>query len=422
MDGPINYNIDVKNPFQEYVKGLQLGAAAKQIQAQQAQEIQMQADIQDLSKNPTADGILKTMLKYPSLKEAYAPAYNALSAKDQQAMINKISPVFYALQSGNNAAALGAVQQQIDAAKNSGMEKDAADAQRIFDMIKTDPNRAKLETGAAFAATAPDQYNKVAESLRQEAIAPYQQQKAVADASKAQTDAFYANDKNFMDIANTQNQINVRNQGQVTNEQRLALQQQVGNSTIDKNTASINTAQANLAKIQAEQARAKADEKIQGQQALAQSQSAIEVFDKLTAMADKQPGLSLFGGAGNTTGGVMGRIPDILPKTIEFQSLLDLAKDKVFLNNISLMTGKGAISDAEGKALKNALVNLSSTQSSKVLSENFKIAKNYLTKMQAGIKERYGITEEATSPTATNKLVFVRGPDGKIIQQPAGAK
>jgi hypothetical protein len=250
MEGPINYNIDVKNPFQEYVKGLQLGAAAKQIQAQQLQEAQMQTDIQDLSRNPTADGILKTMLKYPSLKDAYAPAYSALSTKDQQSMVNKISPVFYALQSNNTPAALGAVQQQMDAAKNSGMDKEAADAQRIMDLIKTDPNRAKLEIGGAYAAVAPDHFAKVAESLRQEAVAPYQQQKVMADANKAQIDAVYAPSKNAADLANTQNQIDVRNQGQLTNEQRLALQQDLGESTKGKNAAATDLAKANLAKIQ----------------------------------------------------------------------------------------------------------------------------------------------------------------------------
>lgn len=422
MDGPINYNIDVKNPFQEYVKGLQLGAAAKQIQAQQAQEAQMQMDIQDLSKNPTADGILQTMLKYPSLKDAYAPAYNALSAKDQQAMINKISPVFYALQSGNNAAALGAVQQQIEAAKNSGMEKDAADAQRIFDMIKTDPNRAKLETGAAFAATAPDQYNKVAESLRQEAVAPYQQQEASAKATKAQYDAIYAPSQNAAALANTQSQIDTRGQDLQISQEKLAVTKDLAQSTKDKNAATANAATKNAEATAYKLGNDQADRKAKAVNEIAQLDSTIAVFDQLGEF-DKDKGVHLFrGGASNATGPLAGRLPDLYSKSREYQGLLDLAKSQVFLNSIPAMAGFGSLSNEEGKALMNSMVVLGNTQDAEVLSKNFKVAKTAFTKMKENAMKKYGMSADNAAPPSDGKLVFVRGPDGKIIQQPVGAK
>jgi hypothetical protein len=161
---------------------------------------------------------------------------------------------------------------------------------------------------------------------------------------------------------------------------------------------------------------------MEGQQALATTQGALDTFDNLIKMTDKQPGLSFFGGAGNATGGIMGRIPNLLDNTIEYQELLNLAKDKVFLAQLPAMAGKGALSDAEGEALRNSLVSLSSTQRAEVLKKNFKVAYKYLTQIKKNLSEQYGIPAGDATPPSDGKLVFVRGPDGKIIQQPAGTK
>jgi len=133
MEGPINYNIDVKNPFEEYAKGLQLGNGIRQLQNQQAQEAQMAADMNALSANPTADGILRATLKYPAMREQFESAYKMLPQQDKQAQIKRTLPVFMALQNNNVPAAVGIMEEQISAFTNSGMAAEAAAASQMLE-------------------------------------------------------------------------------------------------------------------------------------------------------------------------------------------------------------------------------------------------------------------------------------------------
>lgn len=418
MEGPINYNIDVKNPFEEYAKGLQLGNGIRQLQNQQVQEAQMAADINALSANPTADGILKATLKYPAMREQFESAYKMLPQQDKQAQIKRTLPVFMALQNKNIPAAIGIMEEQISAFTNSGMTEEAAAASQMLEQIKADPKRAAFLSGTAVASVDPDTFAKITKVSQDSTLFPLEQQKLEGERDKAVAVGENATTQENLKNANINSQIGKRNydkdiakwtydlkatdsklKGEIGEQQKaeLTLKQQQLNDNI---------------------ARATQDRDAEGQVALMNNEDLTNGIQELLNI-DPEVMMKAHGPADDIT-------PTFRESTANYKALVEVVKSKVFLNQIQNIVGKGAgsLSDTEGKKLEGSLRSLSMTQSAEQMRKGLTEILPLLMKARGILQTKYAKvpTQGGAAPGQEGDIEFIRGPDGKPMRKPSGAK
>lgn len=228
---PINYDIQVKNPFESALQGvqsgLQIGAQAdalKQQQLQRAQAVQMQQDLGKLAANPDAGAqdYASMMVKYPQLSEHFKRSWDVLNADQQQNKLSHSTQVYAALQSGSPDVAINLLQQQAQAYKNSGKQQDADAASHLAEVIKVDPNAAKTTAGLMLSSImGPDKFASTFGTLgdqqraQEQAPATLATKEAEAKVKGSEAvikgvEAGNAPKKTALDNANTQSQINER--------------------------------------------------------------------------------------------------------------------------------------------------------------------------------------------------------------------
>ena len=153
---PMNYMIDVKNPFQIALSGAEAGLgisnamdkAAQQQQQLQTQK-QMQSDLGALASkpNPTAQDFAQITTKYPSLAEHFKNTWTMLNSDQQQTRLSQASQIFAALNAGQPEIASKLAADQATAFKNSGQDKDAQAMDTLSQLITKSPETAKTSTG-----------------------------------------------------------------------------------------------------------------------------------------------------------------------------------------------------------------------------------------------------------------------------------
>lgn len=232
-----NYILDVQQPFQSALSGMQagfsLGAAMdqnaarqqeiqqKQIAMQQQQQamqqqMQMQSDLGDLAQkaNPTAQDFASITTKYPALAEHFKNTWGMLNQDQQQARLSQATQVYAALNSGNADIAKNLLTKQRDAAINSGKADDAQASDTMIKMIDTNPQTATTSAGLMLSSIlGPEKFSSTFSTLEKlpgevklgEAAAA---QKA-AEAKQKSIEA--ANTPQRLFLENAQNKAQIRN-------------------------------------------------------------------------------------------------------------------------------------------------------------------------------------------------------------------
>lgn len=160
---PMNYMIDVQQPFANALSGVQAGLGLSQAMDQNAarqqdlaqkqyaleQQKQMQTDLGVLAtkQNPTAQDFAAITTKYPQLAEHFKNTWSMLNQDQQQARLGQASQVYAALNAGKPEIAKDLLGQQIAAAKNSGNTQDAQHAETMLKLIDQNPQVALNSAG-----------------------------------------------------------------------------------------------------------------------------------------------------------------------------------------------------------------------------------------------------------------------------------
>jgi hypothetical protein len=437
MEGPINYNIDVKNPFEEYAKGLQLGGAVRQMQAQQAQEAQLQADLQALSQNPTSEGMLKMATRYPAFSKQLSTPFEMLSATELKNSRSQIGPVWNAVSLGQTKIAANALRQQAMAAHNAGKGSDAEQAETLATMLEGTPEEQKAAANqinaAALGIFGVDDYAKMAnlpnalnkgQADAQTAMveAAYAPSLSSAELSKKQADAVtsnaVANNANTYEAlknANIDSQINKRASDKYYN--KLAFELKSAEAQQKKETDTLKQEQLALKinQLQTEIAVADQNRTAEGQSMVMANENMLGTITKLMSTPEDVIRAA--------QGPVDSILPTIQQDVADYEEMVDLAKSESFLAQLPFMVGKGAgsLSDQEGKALTNSIGNLSLRQSKEAQYANLERIKKLLTKGQAFLAGKYAKTP-TSAPAQDGEIEFVRGADGKLVRKSSGAK
>jgi hypothetical protein len=200
---PMNYITDVQQPFQAGLSGIQSGislsgAIDQNAERQQAlqqkqfalqQQQQLSSDLNNLYNKPdkTTEDYINVATRNPALAEHMKSLIGMRSSSENEAAINNVTPVFAALTKGKVSAAKAVLNQQLEAANNSGNQAAAQGSSTMLKLIDTDPEMAKTAMGIKLsAALGPD---KFAENFGGLTLNPSKVATSQAEATKAAAEA-----------------------------------------------------------------------------------------------------------------------------------------------------------------------------------------------------------------------------------------
>lgn len=404
MAQPFNYMLNVPDPSQSVMGGVQNALSIgnmmsqrnlteqKALDIQNAREAQdqMNADLGALGKSPTPSALASMMIKYPSLSENFKRTYDVLSSEQKTSRVGQASQVYAAIQAGKPEIAQQLLVEQAAAARNSGMENEAKTAETMAELVKLNPKTAEISTGLFLAsAMGPDKFTETFTKLQGEQrdaeLQPSKLTESQAKAHKAAIEAKFAESDAVLDLQ--------KKGWDVTK-----IQEDI---KIAKQNASIAAINAQIARegnqIKREENRLKLREMVDKRdtavrEKAADLESTRASMDNMLNTADrilKTP----IGVIGSAAGPVSSRMPTLSQDTADFESLVETLGSQSFMAQIPSIKGMGALSNAEGEKLQAALQNFSLRQSPARLLENVREAQRLILKARKNMTVRAGLPE-----------------------------
>lgn len=421
---PYNYMLNVPDPTQSVMGGMQTAlnlanvasqrnlAEQKALEIQQAREKQaaMEAELGQLSQNPTPSALASMMVKYPQLSEQFKRTYDVLNTEQQQSRLGQASQVYAALQAGKPEIAQQLLSEQAGAYRNSGMERDAKVLEDLGKLIEMNPKTAITSTGLFLAsAMGPEKFTETFTKLETERRsaekAPFELTEAQAKAQKAAVEAKFAESnaaldlqKKGWDITKIQEDIKIAKQ----NASIAALNAQIAR---EGNQIKRQEMGLKLQELQDKRDTAVREKTADVEAARTNMDNMLNTADRILATPIDV--------VGSAAGPVSARMPTLSQKTADFEALVETLGSQSFLAQIPNIKGMGALSNAEGEKLQAALQNFSLKQSPERLLENVREAQRLILKARGNVSKRYGVPDKvpdtpAAQPSASDIDALVK--------------
>ncbi|MCH7391813.1 hypothetical protein [Acinetobacter dispersus] len=407
MVSPIDYRLDVVDPFTQAMQGYQLGMQAtvtnNAIQAQKAEEErQKQAEIQkqvmneDLYKfsiipNKTAEDYANIIGRYPTLAEPYQKAWNMMDNERQKQTLGTASQVYAALSNGSSDVAKQILDEQIKGYDNSGMKQEAFHLRNISKLIDNNPQAAQASIGMLMSSANPEQFKNITDSLNANKMQPYDIAKKQAETGRINAET------GDIPLAAEDRRTGVRNQGR-----KIELDNQYNYDKLGQDNQQFFESLDNQQKVEARKMQAtKNESSTQKMARLEKAQSFVSTAQNAAGTAKLAAELiNDYKKLADASGaGVWNAAMRNIPGTAEydFAKRVDTLKSQAFLIGAQSLKGLGAMTEMEGKKVTDALGNLDLSQSTKQVAEQLaaiarsansvaqnanKNAQNYATKGQ----------------------------------------
>lgn len=372
MVSPIDYSggFAPQDPQQAMMQGLKEGTGLQMLQQQrdaaglalrQAQDAalqkqKMEAELADLSENPTSAGIAKFTIRYPHLSESMKRGFDMLEPAEKQANLNNITQVASAFETGHPEIALKLMREQAVALRNSGKEREAGAAEAMANLFETDPVFAKIQTGKMLAAiSGPEKYAEAMAKLGGEQRA---QEQALADLAKKRAEAVKAGAESIVAAATIPAMIDKPMQENLS----AAAKRRVDDLNVQIGQADSETKRGQLV---LERDKFIAEQRKKEQEAGAGAQDAM---DSANALLDQIHGVASHPGLEAGTG-TLGGIRSFFnsSKGNDFRKAVEGLKSPVFLNELGKLKAAGitlgAVTGTEGTKLEQRIANLDPEQS-----------------------------------------------------------
>lgn len=319
----------------------QLGGLAGQTIAQnraqaQATERQNQAqtEISGAIQSGDPNQIAQFSLKYPQMSEAIRSAFNF---KNDATEKNFLDTNFKILSDPQNAEKY--LNERANYVQSIG--GDPTETLGRIQMLKSNPEQFIKTTEGITAATSPERYNAYKSSQPKE-ITPYQQAQLDADKEKLTFDQQFKRQELELKKAEIEGK-------------KLDRQIQRENSQAKLEDLK-SKKEANQAKI--DQANAERDD-----QYLTSMDTMARTIETAENILDSDGFSNFFGtNFSLTSPSIMGAFPPGSAGA-DTAAMVDTLKSQGFLSGVQQMKGMGALSDAEGKKISDAIGNLSGSQS-----------------------------------------------------------
>lgn len=390
MPGPYDYTIQQPDIAGSLLGGLQAGSQIGAQQAAQQKHQQYADDLQSYLQNPTARAASAMMAKYPESQKALAASFDAYDKGQKEDIFKAGTQAYSAIQNGRPEIAMNILDDRIKAAENSG--QDTADLISLKESLQRDPNGAGAGLALSMSALNPDAWSKIASEQRANAMAPSELTESQAKASKAATDAKFAESKAVQDLEKGGWEIN-------------KLANDIGISKLNSQIAAMNAAtarqgndlkgQSNNLKFQ--ELQMKIQDKIAERDAkvgekVAEVTSGRAAIDNMLNTADRVLNTPKYV-IGSAAGPISSRAPTFSQDTADFEELLNTLSSQAFMAQIPALKGMGALSNAEGEKLQSSLQNLSLRQSPERLLENVQEAQRLIIKSRDNLSKKFGVPD-----------------------------
>lgn len=399
MPAPYDYRINIPDPTQSVLSGVQTGlnisnvmAQRQQAQAEAESQRRMQEAIGALSQktNPTAADYVSVANLLPKQQaDSLRASWETLSKEQQENNLNFAGQVMAAFDA-NPQVGVDLLNQRAEAERNAGNEQQAKAYETWARIAEINPSVAKQNIGIMLASVPGgdrtiEGITKLGQERREAEMAPAELTAAQAKAQKAAVEARFAESSAVLDLEKKGWDIT-----KIQNDAAIAKE----NARIAAINADINREQNELKR---EELRQKlADMEMKRDQAVreraAEAESASGSIDNMLNTADRILQTPM-GVVGSAAGPVSSRVPTLTQDTADFEELVNTLGSQAFLAQIPNIKGMGALSNAEGEKLTAALQNFSLRQSPERLLENVREAQRLLLKARSNIANRLGVPE-----------------------------
>lgn len=397
MVAPIDYSIPSPDIAGSLLGGIQAGqtllANREALQAREAAQnkaAMYQSDLQNYLSNPSAQSASAMMAKYPESQKAISASFDTYDKGQKEDIFKAGTQAYSAIQNGKPEIAMDLLDQRIAAAENSG--QDTSDLVSLKQSLERDPKGAGAGLALTMSALNPDAWSKIASEQRSAAMAPSELTASQAKASKAATDAKFAESaavqdlqKGGWEIQKLANDINISKLNSQIAAMNAATARQGNEIKGQTNNLKLQELQMQLQdKVQAR------DQAVQ--QKAAEVTSARGNIDNFLNTADRvlQTDPSVVESA---AGPISSRTPTLSQDTADFEELLTTLGSQAFMSQIPSMKGLGALSEKEGDKLQSSLQNLSLRQSPKQLMENVREAQRLILKGRQNLSTKFGVPD-----------------------------
>lgn len=219
--GPINYGIDVPDPSQSFLQAFRTGGAiaetrmAQEKAQREAEQQQMISQAFQRLRQPgaTAKDYADLAMMLPETQaKAVRESFGMINADQQQNALTQAGQVFSAFKSGKPEIAVGLIERQIEAKRNSGDEAGAKFLETWRDVAKENPNAAESYFGFTISQI-PGGDKVIAgavqleEDRRKTQLQPFKLRQETADAIIKEAQAKFAPEKFGLEIDLTKTQI-----------------------------------------------------------------------------------------------------------------------------------------------------------------------------------------------------------------------
>jgi len=223
--GPINYDIDVPNPSQSFLQAFKTGTAiteTRMLQEKAQREAEQQQRITQAFERlrqpgATAKDYADLAMMLPETQaKAVRESFSMINADQQQNALTQAGQVFSAFKSGKPEIAVGQIERQIEAKRNSGDEGGARFLETWRDVAKENPKAAEDYFGFTISQI-PGGDKVIAgavqleEDRRKTQLQPFKLRQETADAIVKEVQSKFAPEKFGLEIDLTKSQIEQAN-------------------------------------------------------------------------------------------------------------------------------------------------------------------------------------------------------------------
>jgi len=392
----VDYNIQMANPAQSFMQGVQMRSAIEaqnmqrqQLAQQQQLAAQQQKDLAALAANPnpTAEDYAKFSLKYPQMADNVRKSWDMMGADKQKNQISAGTQILSALRSGNTDVAVDLLNQRATAQRNSGDETAAKATEALAQTAQMNPKVASDTIALTLsAAMGPNNFSNAmgallktpeeAERLRQENLAApttqaLEQQGMIEDIQSKRL-------KRQLDMIDSQ------------------LKQTESSAKVQE----LQTKREDLLKKEQDRKDAESAKQAAAQSTYIGLEGQIDVIDRLLASPVTEGGI---GGVGSFSRWALALKPSSEAK--DFNALLETVKSQQFLSNLAALKRSGGtlgqVTEAEGMRMEKAIASLDADQSPEAFKAAVNTIKNSLRRVQNEIVASGKLPKGATGPGST---------------------
>lgn len=219
--GPINYGVDIPDPSQAFLQAFKTGTAitetrmAQEKAQREAEQQQMISQAFQRLRQPgaTAKDYADLAMMLPETQaKAVRESFSMINADQQQNALTQAGQVFSAFKSGKPEIAIGLIERQIEAKRNSGDEQGAKFLETWRDVARENPKAAEDYFGFTISQIPGgdkviESAVKLEEDRRKAQLQPFTLRQETANAIIKEAEAKFAPQKFGAELGLTQAQI-----------------------------------------------------------------------------------------------------------------------------------------------------------------------------------------------------------------------